>query len=180
MHILLGLLGTIVTILVLLNRLAEAGIDLGGLNPFLWQRRREWRQKYAGDPLFSLEDPMEVTSLLTVAAAKCDGDMTSQEKRLILRLFEEEFEVSKRDASGLMVSCVQLLKDPRDVTRNLPKIVSPSKGQFTSEQVASAVDMVTKVVDAEGDPSEIRKEYLLEVKKHLPPASKDTSKWAVS
>ena len=99
MHILLGLLGTLVTILVLLNRLAEAGIDLGGLNPFLWQRRRAWRNKYHGDPLFRLEEPLEVASLLTVAAAKCDGDMSSEEKRLILSLFEEEFRISRREAS---------------------------------------------------------------------------------
>jgi len=34
MHIILGVLGAIVTILVLLNRLADAGIDVGWLNPF--------------------------------------------------------------------------------------------------------------------------------------------------
>jgi hypothetical protein len=33
MHILLGLLGTIVTILYLLSRLADAGISLGGHAP---------------------------------------------------------------------------------------------------------------------------------------------------
>ena len=37
MHIILGVLGAVITILILLNRLAEAGIDLGGLNPFLWR-----------------------------------------------------------------------------------------------------------------------------------------------
>ena len=43
MHIILGALGTIVTILWLLHRLAEMGVSLGGLNPWLWQRRRKWR-----------------------------------------------------------------------------------------------------------------------------------------
>jgi len=41
----LAVLGVIVTILILLNRLANAGMDLGGLNPFLWQRRRNWRKR---------------------------------------------------------------------------------------------------------------------------------------
>ncbi len=45
MHVIIGVLGSIITILILLNRLAEAGIDLGGLNPFLWKRRRQWKQK---------------------------------------------------------------------------------------------------------------------------------------
>jgi len=43
MHIIIAFLGTIVTILVLLDRLAQAGISLGGLNPFLWRRRRKWK-----------------------------------------------------------------------------------------------------------------------------------------
>ena len=55
MHIILGMLGTIVTILILLNRLAEAGIDIGGLNPFLWNRRRKWKKMYQGNPVFKIE-----------------------------------------------------------------------------------------------------------------------------
>ena len=33
MHVLLGILGSIITILILLKRLADAGIDLAGLQP---------------------------------------------------------------------------------------------------------------------------------------------------
>ena len=40
MHIILGALGSIVTILYMLDRL---GIDIGGLNPFYWYRRRAFR-----------------------------------------------------------------------------------------------------------------------------------------
>lgn len=78
MHIVLGFLGIIVTILVLLNRLAEAGIDLGGLNPYLWHRRRKWRNKYQGNPVFKIENPMDATAILMVAATKADGDMRRQ------------------------------------------------------------------------------------------------------
>ena len=35
MPYLLGFLGLLVTVQILLSRLADAGIDLGGLNPFL-------------------------------------------------------------------------------------------------------------------------------------------------
>ena len=80
MHIILGLLGTIVTILVLLHRLAEAGIDLGGLNPYFWHRRRQWRKKYQGNPVYRMDDPMDATAILMVAAAKADGDMTREDK----------------------------------------------------------------------------------------------------
>jgi len=46
MHVIIGFLGSVVTILWLLHRLAEMGIDMGGLNPWTWRRRRNFRQKY--------------------------------------------------------------------------------------------------------------------------------------
>ena len=56
MHIVLGLLGAIVAILASLNllfiRLADAGIDIKGLNPVLMHRRRKWRKTYEGQPIF--------------------------------------------------------------------------------------------------------------------------------
>lgn len=41
MHIVLAVLGSLVTILILLNRLKGLGIDFGWLNPFTWHRRRQ-------------------------------------------------------------------------------------------------------------------------------------------
>lgn len=177
MHVVLGLLGTIVTMLILLNRLAEAGIDLGGLNPFLWQRRRAWRKKYEGNPLYQLDDPMEVTALLTIAAAKCDGDMTGEEKQLILKLFADEFHLSRKDSSALMLSSVYLLKDSADVTDNLSRVIAPGKEKFTPEQADSAVAMVSRVVDF-GVVSVVRKAFLEKVRKELQPEQANNGKWA--
>ena len=79
MHIILGILGSLITVLILLNRLADAGIDLGGLNPYLWQRRRKWRNKYEGNPVFKIESPMDAAAILMVATAKADGDISLDE-----------------------------------------------------------------------------------------------------
>ena len=67
MHVLLGILGSIITILILLKRLADSGIDLAGLNPFLWHRRRKWRMKVEGNPIHAISSPMELTALLRAA-----------------------------------------------------------------------------------------------------------------
>jgi len=61
MHIILGALALLVTLPILLKRLADAGIDLGGLNPFLWRRRRKWQEKFAGNPAFLVADPKEIS-----------------------------------------------------------------------------------------------------------------------
>lgn len=60
MHVIVGLLGFLVTILYLLDRL---GIDIGSLIPFYWRRMRAWAAKYAGDPIYSVDNPMHVAAL---------------------------------------------------------------------------------------------------------------------
>ena len=42
MHVILGILTALITVLYLLDRM---GIDLGGMNPFYWRRRRAWAKK---------------------------------------------------------------------------------------------------------------------------------------
>ena len=177
MHIILGLLGTIVTILILLNRLAQAGIDLGGLNPYLWHRRRKWRQQYQGNPLYRLESPMDSTAVLIVAAAKADGDVAREEKTTLLRLFESEFNLSKKDAAGLLISSVHLLGDGVELRANLSKFLSASLGSFTEEQAGSALTLIARMA---GDP-EVRHEnaeqLLREVEKVLKATPSKNQTW---
>ena len=109
MHLIIAALGSIVTILWLLHRLAEMGIDLGGLNPWAWRRRRKWRNAYEANPIYAIESPMEATALLIAATAKADGDMSLDEKKAILAMFENDFHLSDRDAAALLTSSTHLL-----------------------------------------------------------------------
>ncbi len=178
MHVVLGLLGAIVTILILLNRLADAGIDLGGLNPFLWHRRRQWRKKTQGNPAYHIQAPMDITALLMVAIAKCEGDVSKEEKRMILQLFADQFHLSKKEAAGLMGSSTYLLQDGQEVRANLTKVLAPSLGKFTKAQRESAMSLIERVAHSEGEPSEIQKEYLAEIRALLaPPPAADKGTW---
>jgi hypothetical protein len=177
MHVLLGLLGSIITILILLNRLAEAGIDLGGLNPFLWRRRRKWLQKYEGDPIYKLDDPMDVTALLMVAVAKSDGDMTQGEKKQILQLFREEFHLSPRDASDLMVASVYLLKDGFELRANIRRVLAPSLEKFTPAQAGSALDLIDRIARFDRAGSEPKQELVNDIGACLASAAHNTAEW---
>lgn len=177
MHILLGALTTIVTILILLNRLAEAGIDLGGLNPYLWNRRRKWRKAYAGNPVFKIEDPMDVTAILMVAAVKSDGDMTKEDKGFLLKLFEDEFHLSKKDAAGLMISSTHLLGDGTEVRENIGKFLLSSKESFTEHLAESAISLISQ---ATGDPEKTHpntQQLLQCVKKELLSSTSTNQTW---
>ncbi len=160
MHVVLGILGALVTILILLHRLAEAGVDLGGLNPFLWQRRRRWRKKFEGNPIYQLDSPMEVTALLMAATAKIDGDMSAEQKRKILSLFVAEFHLSRRDAAGLLISSTYLLGDGEELRNNLEKVLTRSLEKFTDEQARSAVELIEKVAQTDGSVSELQREFI--------------------
>lgn len=177
MHIVLGILGTIVTILVLLNRLADAGIDLRGLNPFLWQRRRKWKQQLEGDPIYRVASPMDATALLMVAVAKSDGDMSAEEKKKILEMFQGEFQLSRRDAADLMVASVYLLKDGSDLRANLAKVMEPSLGKFTPEQVESATSLIRRVGQIDPEPNEIRATLIRDICAVLAPTTRDKGTW---
>lgn len=178
MHIVLGILGSIITILILLNRLAEAGIDLGGLNPFLWQRRRRWRQKFEGNPIFHIDSPMETTALLMAAAAKVDGDMSAEQKRNILSLFRDEFNLSRRNAAGLLISSTYLLGDGEELRNNLEKIMTPSLDKFTEEQGHSAIKLLAQVAKADGSVSELQRELIDRAGAVLSKKYEPMSKWA--
>jgi hypothetical protein len=145
MHILLGLLGTIVTIAVLFKRLSDAGIDIGWLNPFAWRRRRAWRKKYQGNPIFSLSDPLEVAALLATTTAKIDGDLSFEEKTILLELFQSEFHKSEKEASDLLMSSIYLFGDGEEAMAKPDKILRASLESFSPEKARSVMSLLKAI-----------------------------------
>jgi uncharacterized tellurite resistance protein B-like protein len=177
MHIIIGFLGSVITILWLLHRLAEMGIDLFGLNPFLWQRRRRWRKNYEANPIYKVEHPMDATALLVVAVAKADGDMSVEEKKAILSLFEREFELPKREAAGLFISSTHLLGTGEELRTNLKGVLAPSLAKFTLEQAQSAIELMRRIAQV-GGPSEAKTELIGKAAEELAPRSAPAGKWS--
>lgn len=161
----------------MLSRLADAGIDLRGLNPFLWARRNKWRKEYTGEPIYNIENPMELAGLLVVAVAKCDGDMSSEEKHYILDEFQKEFELSKGDASGLMSSSVYLLGRGDVLCENLDKVIAPSKDKFTAAQAETTIAMLEKVAAIGSSATDIQNEIVRVVRQALQKKIEPKGKW---
>lgn len=147
MHIILGALGAIVTILILLNRLTDNGIDIGWLNPFAWRRRREWARKYHANPIYSIADPMETTALIMVALAKSEGEMSSDQKREITSKFKEVFHLDEERSKALLTSSSFLLKDDHQAVSKMGKLLAPSIDKFSPEQATSALELMTHIAN---------------------------------
>ncbi len=166
MHIILGLLGSLVTILWLLHRLAEMGITLGGLNPWLWRRRRRWKKQYEANPIYSVTNPLEVTALLMVYLAKIDGEISLDEKQKILELFELEFKYSKVKAAELFSSSAHLLGRGDEIKDNLKSVMKPSLPHFSQEQIQSAFKMLQAVCHT-GEITDVQTAFIAELESIL-------------
>jgi hypothetical protein len=160
MHIVLAILGIIVTILILVNRLAENGIHIGWLNPFAWKRRREWAKKYNATSAYSIKSPMEVTAFIMVALAKSEGEISSDQKREIINKFKEIFHLDDNKSSALLVSSVFILKDDISVLKNMNKLLAPSIASFTQEQASSSLSLITHIANFDSPSSSLQNEVI--------------------
>ena len=177
MHILIALLTAIGGILFWMHRLAQMGISLGGLNPFLWNRRRKWKMTYNANPIFRLESPMEASALLVTAAAKADGDMSSEEKSEILSIFSQEFHLSERDAASLLVSSVHLLGAGDEVRENLGGVLEASLPNFTPDQASSALSLMEHITQVGGSSTESQRELIANARLILQATNQQSGKW---
>jgi uncharacterized tellurite resistance protein B-like protein len=177
MHIILGALGLIVTILILFSRLSNAGIDIGWLDPFKWNRRRKWRQAYHANPLFDIEDPMKSTACLMYTMSKCSGDISQEEKAIILDIFKNVFKLTDREATDLLSTCSFLVKDEDVIKNNLSNFLRPSIDNFAEEQKQSAYSLIEKIAFCEGNPSEKQSEFLNQIKEAFKSKKEQFRKW---
>ena len=175
MHVVLALLGSVVTILYMLDRL---GINLGGMNPFYWRRRRAWAKKYEGDPIFSVEDPVHVAALLVVGTAKLDGDLSAEQKKHTLDQFESEFSLDSRAASELLGSVVHLLGAPQVIDTQLNSLADKNKDLFSQEQAESMLQMMIDVAEIDGELSARQNEYIANVRTIYVPVDNGPGVWS--
>ena len=177
MHIILGILGSIITILVLVNRISQTGVDLGRFNPFTWFRRSKWQKAYNADPAFSLDRPMEAVAGLLYVMAKCSGEITREQKECILEVFETEFRLGEREAIELLTSSSFLLKDEDVILENLKSFLKPSLAKFDVEKRASTLDLLQKVADCEGTRTSKQEKFLSKVSPFFQETAAPERKW---
>jgi hypothetical protein len=177
MHIILGLLGAIVTILVLFKRLSDAGIDIGRLNPFAWRRRRAWNNKYQGNPIFSLTDPLEVAALLATTTAKIDGDLSLQEKTVLLELFQSEFHKTEKEASDLLMSSIFLFSDGEAATTKPDKILKNAIESFSQEKARSVMSLLNAIKRIDAKNRALKDAYVEKVEATFDAHFKTDDRW---
>ncbi len=177
MHIVLAILGSVVTILILINRISDTGLDFGWLNPFAWGRRRAWKKLYHANPAYSLTKPMEVIALLMYATAKSEGEISSNQKMFILKKFQSVFHLDEEQASQLLSSSVFLLKETEISELNVQNVLNASKENFNSEQAESGLGLLQEVANLEEGMNGFQKKTIKAFSDALLSTNKDNTTW---
>lgn len=175
MHIVVSVLGAILTALYILERL---GIDVGIINPWSWRRRRAWARRYHGDPIYSVEDPMDVAALLVIGSAKLDGDVTAEQKRKALNLFESTFSLDAKQSAELYGAAAHLLGSHQVIDTQLQGVLAKNKHRFTQEQALSIIEIAGKVAAAGGSLSERQQAFLTDLSAKLAPPATSQNSWS--
>ena len=150
MHVVIGVLTAIAGLIWALVALQRAGVSVGWLDPLAWYRRMQWHKKYVDKPLYSLDDPMDVAAVLLLATAKCEGEVSAEQKQALLKTFESEFSLNADEAADLLVASAHLLRNEVYVVDNLGRVLERSLDRFTSGQVSSLLSLMQRTAELEG------------------------------
>ena len=104
MHIVLAVLSSVAGLIWALVALQRSGFGPSAINPFLWLRRLRWRKQYSIPPLYRLDEPMDVAAVLILDMAKCEGEISAEQKRAIQAIFGTSFKLNSDMASDLLLA----------------------------------------------------------------------------
>jgi len=145
MHIVLAVLSSLAGLFWALATLQRSGFNPDSINPFLWLRRSRWRRHYSIPPLYRLEEPMDVAAVLILGTVKCEGEISAEQKRAIKAIFEQYFKLDGDAAADLLLASAHLIRDEIYLVDKLDRIIETSSRQFTPEQAASLLSLMTRV-----------------------------------
>lgn len=160
MHIIIGALVALGSILWALNRLQANGLDLNAFNPFTWFRRRKWQQAHGAKALHSIDNPMEVAAVFILGVVALEGEITREQKSYIFKIFIDEFGVSEAVAGELYASASYLIKDEIDLSGQVRSILKPSKSKFTTEMVDAVLVYMNKIANIDDEASDFQRSMI--------------------
>ena len=175
MHVLIGLLTAIAGLIWALVALDRAGFRLS--SPFALFRRYQWHKKYSRKPLHSLSEPMDVVAVLLLGIAKCEGEISADQKRQLSNIFEQEFQVSADEAADLLLASSHLIRNEIYLVDQIDKILEPSLGRFTDAHIKTVDSLMIQVASLESSPNEEQLKLIDGVRRVFASVRRSGGKW---
>lgn len=178
MHIVIAVITALAGLLWAVNSLMHSGFHLSSLNPFAAYRRWQWRRTYGARPIYRLERPMDVASVLLLGVAKADGDITSDQKRELQAIFQSEFEISRDEAADLLLASSHLIRDEIYIVDHLDKILERSASRFEAENVSTLLALMRRVAALDGSINAEQQKLIDATERYFAAKQAPTGKWS--
>lgn len=150
MHIVIGIITALAGLIWALVSLQRAGFNISSLDPFAWYRRTQWKKKYGAKPLYNLGTPLEVAAVLLLGVAKCEGEISSEQKKALLALFESDLRQTPDEAADLLLASAHMIRNEIYLVDHLPKILEKSAGEFSEAHLSMLLKLMRKISQLEG------------------------------
>jgi uncharacterized tellurite resistance protein B-like protein len=121
---------------------------------------------------------MDVAAVLLLGIAKADGEITSDQKRELLAMFQGEFGISRDEAADLLLASSHLIRDEIYLVDHLDKILERSAGRFEPDAVTSLVRMMRRVAALDGAIQAEQQKLIEATEKYFAARVKSPGKWA--
>ena len=178
MHIVIAAITAIAGLFWALHALQRSGFQFSSLNPFLAYRRWQWTRSYGARPIYKLERPVDVAAVLLLGVAKADGAITSDQKRELLGMFQSEFQMSRDEASDLLLASSHLIRDEIYLVDHLDKILARSAERFDADTIASLLAMMRKVAALDGSINGEQEKLIGATERYFAGRRQPQGKWA--
>ncbi len=132
---------------------------------------------YGTKPIYNLRKPMDAAAAIIVGVLKQEGEISREQKQSVIALFRSTFNISDQEAIDLFASSAYLLKDELNFSQSIKAVLAPNIAQFTPDMAGSFVDILDKVANLEGPPTDSQVLIISTVKSELEQTGKPSSKW---
>jgi uncharacterized tellurite resistance protein B-like protein len=177
MHVVIAVITALAGLFWALNALQRSGFTFNSLNPFLAYRRWQWTRTHGGRAIYKLDKPMDVAAVLLLGVAKADGDITSDQKKELLAMFQSEFGISRDEASDLLLASSHLIRDEIYLVDNLDKVLERSAPHFEPDAVASLLAMMRRVAVLDGSVNAEQQKLIDATERFFAARSQPAKKW---
>jgi hypothetical protein len=120
---------------------------------------------------------MEVAAVLILGVAKCEGEISAEQKRNIQDIYETDFKLGRDEAADLLLASSHLIRNEIYLVDNLDKILRKSQLQFKARQVESLLSMMRRTGELEGELNEEQKKIISATERYFGRASQTQHAW---
>lgn len=177
MHIVLSVITALAGLAWALSSLQKSGFDFNSLNPFLWHRRSKWRKKHDTKPIYKLSEPLDVAAVLLLGTAKCEGEVSSEQKNKLIEIFQEKFHLDEDQASDQLLASSHLLRDEIYIVDNINQLLEKSGPKFNSSQIDSLTELMRNVAKIESPINQEQQKLINATEKYFAKIHKGSTTW---